>query len=242
MYKKFLASTLLVAATPIGAVDWFSLGSKKADRQYTAEQLEELYEHGTITVYRADGSKRGHWELLTLPGAKSIRDISKEQWRYAFESFSGLARSDYWVNDFVGGIASGWDIAERGYSIGVSYIPVRWNYALSVQANIDQNNWDSLLHSSWNWSKFGVAAFIDSLWSLGFGGVGALTALYLPAFHLFRRSIGATMVAFYGGTLMPSMSFAWNYLFWYLLSSEDIPDRETLLVRWVPASSDKCDL
>lgn len=197
-------------------------------------QKGELYEHGTISVFNEDGSKKGHFEVNFMPGAENIKQDAVAAWTSAYALLDDLVeRTEFWENKVVKRFKKGVRYMTSHIEDGVCKIDDDFRDTV-VENHRSRGSWGHIPVSASNWLKFGAKA-VGRTFITGWGiGAGAVYAVAAPTGTALWRPIGAGSKALVKGTLWPAFAFAWNGAAYAATSHKSAPAAGDMTVTFVP--------
>lgn len=234
--KKVLLSSALALSFTMGALMAPSISL--ADK-VTWQQRKELFVKGTIT-----DSQGKTWNVLYLPGADKINNVSKESFNMSWDLLKEMGTKEFW-KERLDEVQDGWSIAkEATQDYWIKGVKKDYKTAKEKAASIKKGDFGALPSRTATWTKFGIKAVGRTVtFPLGVAyGVG-IQSTAIPLVSILGYPLMSTTVAAGGGVVVPGVMYAWNGAAWVGTSlSSNEPTSENYFIRIKYGQEEKKDM
>ena len=200
----------------------------------THQQRKELYNKGTITVFDDEGKVKGHYEVAYAPGSDAVYEDTKAAWRGSADLFRELGEGGFWKDSVGSQFFKGIGYIEK-YTKTDGYEKIAGSWDRTREKNREKNGIFSIFSKTFNWIKFGGKTILRAGRGLVSVPLGLGYALVAPAARIVYQPVMAGTRAVTTGTLVPAVRYAYNGAVWVVSSPQDLPSRDSIFIKFVPA-------
>lgn len=207
----------------------------------TDAQQTELLHKGTITIFDADGSKKGHFEVRFMLGTDNLAKQTESHWKSAADLLTDLVRTeDFWQKKILKSFFDGVNYASDCCRDGVCSIPNQ--FCSVVDKNNDIHGFGSSAAKLRNWLEFCGTCIKDvflTAWGIGTGTIWAVVA---PTAQILYRPIASGSEAILAGTVWPAIAYTYTGIAYEMVKNSEEPKEGDFTVTWIPNRLNKKEM